>query len=171
MAKRKVEDGTASTSTKKGKDGAASANPTASTSTKGSNNKKNGTTSINTFTIAKKLQIIREWDVYMNQQPKPTPDATAERFKHLGTNFGSIRRRMNEWKSKESVMLQVENKSLKTVPATINCPTSLSKTLSPKEIAYFCPEELVSTLMDMSIRVGRSFGQGVLPSHFKTIDQ
>ena len=41
----------------------------------------------------------------------------------------------------------------------------------PKENAYFCPEELVSTLMDMSIRVGRSFGQGVLPSHFKTIDQ
>ena len=26
----------------------------------------------------------------------------------------------------------------------------------PKENAYFCPEELVSTLMDMSIRVGRS---------------
>ena len=140
MAKRKVEDGTASTSTKKGKDGAASANPTASTSTKGSNNKKNGTTSINTFTIAKKLQIIREWDVYMNQQPKPTPDATAERFKHLGTNFGSIRRRMNEWKSKESVMLQVENKSLKTVPATINCTSSLSKTLSPNTTSNYYPK-------------------------------
>ena len=113
MAKRKGENGTASTSTKKG------------------NNKKDGTTSRNTYTIAEKLNIIREWDVYMTKHPKPTPEATAKTFKHLGTNFESIRRKMNEWKSKESVMLQVENKSLKTVPATINCPTSLSKTLSP----------------------------------------
>ena len=30
--------------------------------------------------------------------------------------------------------------------------------MRPKENAYFCPEELVSTLMDMSIRVGRSYG-------------
>ena len=43
MAKRKGEEGTASTSTKKGKDGTASANPTASTSTKKGNNKKDGT--------------------------------------------------------------------------------------------------------------------------------
>ena len=66
------------------------------------------------------------------QHPKPSPEATAETFKHLGTNFDSIRRRMHDWKSKESVMLQVEDKSLKTIPGiTINCTSSLSKTLSP----------------------------------------
>ena len=67
----------------------------------------------------------------MKQHPKPSPEATAETFKHLGTNFDSIRRRMHEWKSKESVMLQVEDKSLKTIPGiTINCTSSLFKTLS-----------------------------------------
>ena len=76
----------------------------------------------------------------MNQHPKPSPEATAETFKHLGTNFESIRRRMNAWKSKESVMLQVENKSLKTVPATINCTSSLSKTLSPNTTSNYYPK-------------------------------
>ena len=47
---------------------------------------------------------------------------------------------MHEWKSKESVMLEVENKSLKTVPATINCPTSLSKTLSPNMTSNCYPK-------------------------------
>ena len=68
----------------------------------------------------------------MKQHPKPSPEATAGTFKHLGTNFEIIRRRMHEWKSKESVMLQVEDKSLKSIPGiTINCTSSLSKTLSP----------------------------------------
>ena len=47
---------------------------------------------------------------------------------------------MNAWKSKESVMLQVENKSLKTVPATINCTSSLSKTLSPNTTSNHYPK-------------------------------
>ena len=60
MAKRKGEDGTASTSTKR------------------SINKKDGTTSIKTYTIAEKSKILCEWDEYMKQHPKPSPEATAE---------------------------------------------------------------------------------------------
>ena len=41
----------------------------------------------------------------------------------------------------------------------------------PKENAFFGPEELQITLKGRPTRVNYSSAPGVLPSHFKTIDQ